>query len=211
MSGRMAAVRARRARRAHGDEQRGDGERGVAMVEMLVMTMLLVVIVFGIVEFGNGFKNKLEVETAARAGARVGSGLAKDRLADYGLLQSVRSALTKLGFSNVDYVVVYKSTNSSGAIPAGCSGATPISNSNCNVYTGTQLQNLTQADFTGTSSCSGSSPDRFWCPLGRQNVQSVGADYLGVWIKARSNTLTAFFGSPLRMETKAVMRLEPKS
>jgi Flp pilus assembly protein TadG len=188
-----------------------DRESGAAMVELLVVMGVLVVLVFGIIEFGNGWKNKLEVETAARAGARVGSSLGNDRLADYGLLQGTKSALANLGLSNVDYVVVYKSTTTNGQVPAACSGSTPTSQTNvCNVYTGSQLDTLTQASFTGTTSCTGSSPDRFWCPLTRKNVQSQGADYLGVWIKADSATLTAFFGSPLEIQSRAVMRLEPK-
>ncbi len=110
----MSRLRAHRARR-EGPRRAG---AGAAMVEMLVVTMLLVLIVFGIIEFGNGFSNKLQVETATRAGARVGSSLGNDRLADYNLLQSVRSALAKLGYSNVDYVVVYKSTDT-GRDPVG--------------------------------------------------------------------------------------------
>jgi len=188
-----------------------DRESGAALVELLIVMGVLVVLVFGIIEFGNGWKNKLEVETAARAGARVGSSLGNDRLADYGLLQGTKSALANLGLSNVDYVVVYKSTTTNGQVPAACSGSTPTSQTNvCNVYTGSQLNTLTQASFTGTTSCTGSSPDRFWCPVTRKNVQSQGADYLGVWIKADSATLTAFFGSPLEIQSRAVMRLEPK-
>jgi len=188
-----------------------DDESGAAMIEMLLCVLMLVIILFGIVEFGTSWKNKLEVETAVRAGARVGSGLGKDRLADYSLLQSVKSALNKIGMSNVQYVVVYKSTSANGAVPAECTGSPPTSTTGkCNVYSGSMLSSLTQASFTGTTSCTGSSPDRFWCPVGRQNVQSAGADYLGVWVKADSTTLTSFFGSPLKLESRAVMRLEPK-
>jgi Flp pilus assembly protein TadG len=188
-----------------------EGESGAAMVELLVVLGVLVLLVFGIIEFGNGWKNKLEVETAARAGARVGSSLGNDRMADYGLLQSTKSALANLGLSNVEYVVVYKSTTTNGAVPAACSSSTPTSQTNvCNVYTGSQVNTLTQASFTGTTSCTGSSPDRFWCPVTRKNVQSQGADYIGIWIKADSATLTAFFGSPLEIQSRAVMRLEPK-
>jgi Flp pilus assembly pilin Flp len=186
-------------------------EEGAALVELVVVVALLVVIVMGIVEFGAAWSNKLKVETAARGGARVGSGLSADRMADYNLLQSVRSALTDLGLSNVDYVSVFKSADAHGAIPAGCSGSAPTSHSgSCNVYTGTQLQSLATSQFSGATSCAGTALDRFWCPTTRQSVQHLGPDYLGVWIKAESGTLTDFFGSPLGMESAAVMRLEPK-
>ena len=46
---------------------------------MAICATLLIVIAFGIVEFGNAWNRKLEVETAARSGARVGSSLGSDR------------------------------------------------------------------------------------------------------------------------------------
>ena len=140
-------------------------EAGAALVEFVIVVALLVVIVMGIVEFGAAWSNKLKVETAARGGARVGSGLSADRMADYNLLQSVRAALTDLGLSNVDYVTVFKATDVHGAIPTGCSGSAPTSHSgSCNVYTGTQLQSLATSQFSGTTSCAGTALDRFWCP-----------------------------------------------
>jgi hypothetical protein len=188
-----------------------DDERGAALVEIAITLPLLVLIVLGVIEFGSAWSNKLKVETAARGGARVGSGLGSDRMADFGALQSVKSVLTDMGLDNVDYVVVYKAIDPDGDIPAGCIGSPPTSQTGkCNVYTGAQLATLDQAAFTGTTSCDGDAPDRFWCPTTRQSIQHLGNDYVGVWIKANSQTLTNFFGSPLGLESAAVMRLEPK-
>jgi Flp pilus assembly protein TadG len=191
---------------------RASGERGAALVELAVVLPLLLLIAFGVVEYGSAWNRKLQMETAARAGARVGSSLGNTRLADYGLLQGVKSAINDIGLSNVDYVVVFKSTATDGARPSGtCASSTPTSVSgSCNVYTGAQLQSLTQADFTGTVSCGTTAPDRYWCPLSRQNVQSIGADYIGVWIKARYVTITGLFKSPFFLTSAAIMRLEPK-
>jgi Flp pilus assembly protein TadG len=184
-------------------------ERGAAIVEFAVMLPLVLLLVFGIVEFGLAFSIKLNVETAARSGARVGSGLRDDRMADYNLLQSVKSALND-NLSNVQYVVVYKSTNASGAIPAGCSGAMPISqNGSCNVYTGVQLSSLTAASFGGAT-CTAAQPDHFWCPTSRQAVQSVGNDYLGVLVMVKTSAVTQVFGSFFSVQANAVMQLEPK-
>ncbi len=103
--------------------------------------------------------------------------------------------------------MVFKSTTANGAPTGSCASSTPIATlGSCNVYTGAQLSSLTQASF----GCGGTAPDRFWCPTSRQTVQHLGTDYLGVWIKANSQTLTNFFGSPLRMQATAVMRVEPK-
>ena len=185
-------------------------EAGIALVEFVVLLPLFIILVFGTIEFGAAWSTKLKVETAARAGARVGSGLGTTRLADWTLLQNVKSVLEKIGLSNVDYVVVYKATASDGSIPSGCSGSSPTSQTgSCNVYTGAQLSSLTQASFTGTTSCGTTAPDRFWCPTTRQKVMSQSPDYLGVWIKANSPTVTKIFASPLPLQSRAVMRLEP--
>lgn len=186
-------------------------ERGAAMVELAVMLMLLAIIAFGVVEFGSAWNRKLQVETAARSGARVGSSLGNTRLADYGLLQATRSALNDIGLDNVDYVIVFKSTATDGSLPSGCDGSSPASQTGaCNVYTGAYLKTMSQADFTGTTSCTGASPDRFWCPIGRQNVQSANPDYVGVKVKAKYVTITGVFHSPFTVTASAVMRLEPK-
>jgi Flp pilus assembly protein TadG len=182
-------------------------EQGAVIVEFAVIAPLVMLLVFGIVEFGLAFSIKLNVETAARTGARVGSSLRNDPKADYNLLQSVKSALND-NLSNVQYVVVYKSTNANGAIPAGCSGAAPTSqNGNCNVYTGAQLSSLTEASF-GT--CTPATPDHYWCPTSRQAVQSVGNDYLGVLVMVKTSAVTRMFGSFFPVQANAVMQLEPK-
>jgi Flp pilus assembly protein TadG len=191
---------------------RARGEDGAALVELAICCTLLIVIAFGIVEFGNAWNRKLEVETAARAGARVGSGLGNDRTTDKGLLQATASVLGDFGLTNVNYVVIYKSTTADGKRQGTCANSPPTSAAGlCNVYTGTQLQNLNSLDFS--SSCtgnSGSAVDKNWCPTGRQNVQSAGADYLGVYVEAKYVTVTGLFKSPFSLASRAVMRLEPK-
>jgi hypothetical protein len=180
------------------------------LVEMVVVLPLVVLLTMGAIEFGAAWNNKLKVETAARAGARVGSNLGNTRLADWGLLQGVRSAIADLGVENVAYVVIYKASAPDGAVPSTCRTSPPSPQSGlCNVYTGAQLESLTEADFAGTTTCASSAPDRYWCPLQRAVVQHQGADYLGVWILARSPTITDLFGSPLPLQARAVMRLEP--
>src|SRR5207302_6523378 len=126
----------------------------------------LIVIAFGIVEIGNAWNRKLEVETAARAGARVGSSLGNDRTADKGLLQATVSVLNDFGLNNVIYVVVYKSTTSDGKRQGTCANSPPVAAAGlCNVYTGSQLQNVNSLDFS--SACtgnSGSAVDKSCCP-----------------------------------------------
>jgi hypothetical protein len=187
-----------------------DRERGAVLVELAVVVPLLLLLVVGTIELGSAWSQRLKVETAARAGARVGSSLGTDRLADYNLLQSVRAAVTSLGTDRIRHVVVYKSTTSDGAVPPTCRTSPPTSQTGlCNVYTGADLTGLTPSAFTGTTTCGATAPDRFWCPTARQKVQHLGTDFLGVWIVADSPTVTRLFTVPLDLGARAEMRLEP--
>lgn len=196
-----------RSTRLNSDHRCSRRERGAVLVEFALIGTLLVSLAFGLVEFGMAWQDKMTVETAARAGARTGSSVGKDRLADYAIIEGVRTALSDIGMDNVEYVVVYKASTADGKVPNSCK--TGVSQTGtCNVYTGSQLTTLTQADFGGTS-CGGSSPDRFWCPTSRRTVQATGTDYLGVWVKAKHPTITKLFGSSMTVTSAAVMRLEP--
>ncbi len=187
-----------------------DRERGAVLVELAVVVPLLLLLVVGTIELGSAWSQRLKVETAARAGARVGSNLGTDRLADYNLLQSVRAAVTSLGTDRIRHVVVYRSTTSDGAVPPTCRTSPPTSQAGlCNVYTGADLTALTPSAFSGTTACGATAPDRFWCPTSRQKVQQLGTDFLGVWIVAESPTVTGLFTAPLDLGARAVMRLEP--
>jgi Flp pilus assembly protein TadG len=195
-----------------GRARRVDGERGAALVEMAICATLLIAITFGIIEFGNAWNRKLEVETAARSGARVGSSLANDRSADFGLLTATSSVLNDIGLANVNYVVVFKSTTTDGRRQGTCASNPPVSTAGlCNVYTGAQLTSLNASSFTATcTGNTGTALDHFWCPTGRQAVQSQGADYIGVYVQANYKTATGVFKSPFYLSSSAIMRLEPK-
>jgi Flp pilus assembly protein TadG len=185
-------------------------ERGAALTEFAIIVPVIAMLLCGLVEFGFAWQDKMTTESAVRAGARTGSSVGSARLADYSIIQGVKSALNDIGLGNVQYVVVYKSTTSDGKVPAACSGSAPTSQSGlCNVYTGAQLTSLTQASFSGTTSCGATAPDRYWCPTDREDVQSSGTDFVGVWVKASHPTVTKFFGSSITMTASAVMRIEP--
>jgi hypothetical protein len=108
-------------------------------------------------------------------------------------------------------LIVYKSTTANGSVPSSCLSVTPPGGVNgaCNVYSAAQISSLTQADFTGTT-CSGSAPDRYWCPTDRVAAQANGADYLGVYIEVDHDYVTKLFpGGGITITDNAVMRLEP--
>jgi len=185
-----------------------DGEKGFIMVvTAIVMTMMLLFAGLA-VDVSSWNERAAEIKRASDAAALAGVVW----MPDFNKAQSVAlETAQKNGFTNgVNNVTVYKVTDPNGAIPTGCSGSNPSSQTGlCNVYTGTQLANLQQSAFTGTTSCGTTAPDKAWCPTTRQNVQHLGTDYVGVWVKANTPSITGFFGHLVGMESAAVMRIEP--
>ena len=187
-------------------------ERGGAMIEFAFVLPLLALFAFCAIEMGLGWSARLTVQTAVRAGVRVGSAQGAVATADQVLLLSTGAALNDLGPANVNWVVVFKSTTTNGAVPTACLTGTPHSVSgSCNAYTGAQLAQVMAGTSPGSwFGCGVGSLDLSWCPTSRQAIQALGTDYLGVWVSARHPMLTGFFGSTLTIADHAVMRLEPR-
>ncbi|MBV9953088.1 MAG: pilus assembly protein [Acidimicrobiia bacterium] len=184
-------------------------ERGVAIVETAVVLPFLVLLVLGIWEFSAGWQANLNVQATVRAAARTGSSLGNDRAADYSILQAAKAGLTKFSTSDIQRVVVFKASDPNGTIPAACVTGASSTSLACNVYTGSQVNTLTLASFTGTTDCTGA-PDAAWCPINR-NVSQATPDYVGVYIRVLSRYQTGFFpGTGITIEKTMVMRLEPK-
>lgn len=192
--------------------RRRAGDRGAALVEMILFTPLLVMIAIGILEYGLAWRDSITVAGASRAGARVGSNAGNDRLADYNTLLAVQAAIASIPDARINRVVIYRANAADGDMTnPQCRTGASVANT-CNVYTGAQLASMTSANFSGTSgsTCSSSSWDAAWCPLGRQSQQSIGADYLGIWVSISHPYVTRIFpGNGLTITDKAVMRLEP--
>ncbi|MEA2703085.1 MAG: hypothetical protein QOD63_1030 [Actinomycetota bacterium] len=184
----------------------------MALVEFACVLPLVAVLAFGIIELGMAWQDKLRVQTAVRAGVRVGSTAGKLSTADQQILLGVGAPLNDIGPSNVNWVVVFKSTTTNGAVPSACITPTPHSVSgSCNAYTGAQVQQVTGGTAPSTwFGCGVGSLDLSWCPTSRQSVQALGGDYLGIWVSARHPMVTGFFGSSFTMADTGVMRLEPQ-
>lgn len=183
-------------------------DRGAVMVELAIISIVLLYLIAGIADFGLAWRDKLTVENATRAGARTASNLGADRSADYNLLQSVKAALADLPRANIHRVVVFPS-DSTGTPSSACrTNPLPVVGQTCNVYSADQLFDLTPADFTG-STCSGTAPDRFWCPTGRVTAQAT-ADYLGVWVEIHRDRMTDLLPGQTTIRSTSVMRLEPQ-
>ena len=150
----MSAIAHRRAQLV----ERRRNERGAGLVELALVAMLLFFLVASTFDYGFAWRAGLAVNESARAGARVGSGQAVSRGADYYALNSVKSGLTSSGIiDNVDKVVLFKATTTDGKVPSSCLPATP--SGTCNVLTGAQVKALTVSSYDVTiSSDPGTAP-----------------------------------------------------
>jgi Flp pilus assembly protein TadG len=198
--------------RARLRDENGDRQRGAALVEFVLIAPVLVLITAAIFEYGLAFRDSMTLSNALRSGARVGSNAGRERQADYTILKSVEAAMTEVPSSHIVRIIVYKATTANSAVPATCL-AVPGSggvNGVCNVYLASDLARPL-SDYSGTTSCSVSAPDRYWCPTSRQNSQALGADYLGVWMEIRYTYVTKVLpGTGITIRDRAVMRLEPR-
>jgi TadE-like protein len=190
--------------------RRRSGERGAVLVEMAIVVPLLALFVLGIVECGFAWRANVTLTNAARAGARVGSSSGNERLADYNILQAVRSGLSDFDTSRIDRIVVFKATSPDGGVPSTCREGSSVSGV-CNVYSAADLTLGPSSFGEGTTTCTGS-PDASWCPTSREVRQGAGPDYVGVYLQVRHALVTSLLPlDDFTMEGNAVMRAEPKA
>lgn len=201
--------------------RRRRGSRGAALVEMILITPILVMFAIGILEYGLAWRDSITISSTLRAGARVGSNAGHERLADYNTLLAVQAAVASIPNAQINKIVIFKSTDANGGVPANCLTTTAgginggVNGVQCNVYTGAQLASLSASSFGSTGSgaseaCSGSALDRFWCPLGRETRQAVGTHYFGVWMQVTHPYVTRIFpGTGITIRDSAIMRIEP--
>ena len=190
------------------------GDEGAVLVEFALVLPFLVVIFLGVVDYGSAFNDANRVDRAVLSAGRTVSSVADGRQADFATIQSLASSLDTSQRVTIEKVIIYDSTAADGAVPANClsastSGSPPFGvNGRCNVYTGAQVANATQARFAGTNSCTGSSWDARWCPTSRQ--RDVNPDRVGVWVQVRYDPLTGLFPADgITVERSAVYQLEP--
>jgi len=201
------------ARRAERQAARARGERGLAIVEFAIVAPLLALIVAGILEFGTAWRDKLTVSNGTRAAARVVSNLGDNRQADREALETLRAALASMDDVTIEGILIYDASAADGAPSPSCfdgAGNARSSAGQCNYYTETQLNTLTQADFLGTTSCTFPSPDRYFCPTSRSDDQGAGLTPVGVWVEVTRGWYTELFpGEGYNFSDRAVMNVEP--
>ena len=172
-------------------------EPGAVAVETAVVSLILCILLFGVVEFGLLISSALDLSTGARAGARVGATAGGSQTSDYAILEATKGAGGSLSLSDVERVVVFRSTDPSGQPTPECAGGQPTAGV-CNVYDPADLA-LSEEALAATGHSD------FWPPASRVG----GSEYVGVFVRAKHHWLTQFFPfGPDEIADKAVMLIE---
>jgi Flp pilus assembly protein TadG len=203
-------------------ERSAGSSRGVALVEFAFISMILLVLVAGAIDYGLAWRSAVVATEAGRAGARTGAAMAVSPRADYEALSGVRASLAAGGrLDDVDRVVLFRATSANGAPPASCIAQTP-SGSECVVLNQAQLDNISPSNFnytlaadpwlpatgTGCMTSNRMLATTTWCPSSRNNTLH-NAQYLGIYIRLKTDNLFPILGAQQTIERTAVMRLEP--
>lgn len=187
-------------------------EGGAVLIEFALVAMFLVVLMMGAYDYGQGWRAGLAVNEATRTGARVGSAMGRDRLADYYILSGAKAALDSSGrLGSVERVVIFRATSANGRVPDACKSATTIgTGTHCNVMTGDEFRGaFTESNFHATTGCFiGPATRQRWCPNARSQVQA-SADYVGIWITYTHDHHFGFLSESSTVARQTVMRLEP--
>lgn len=186
-------------------------QRGAAMVEVALVVPLLLALVLGIAELGFRTTNTQHVVNATRSGTRVVSSIGNDRSADHDALLALSGALDKFEPGDVTKIIIFK-PELDGSMPLGC--RTAPQSGDCNHYDGTDLT-APASSFSGTTfvggveTCSPAAIDEMWCPLSRNADQYPSADWIGVYVEVRHESVAPFLPDTT-ISDATVMRIEPR-
>jgi Flp pilus assembly protein TadG len=184
-------------------------ERGAVLIEFALVVLLLITLGMGIFEYGAAWRSGIATVSATRGAARTASSMGADPQADYLTLSSLKADLASGGLlTQVQRVVIYKSTTTNGQVPVGCLAGGTVGTNKCNIFTGAQLTALSSATFNATTGCSTASVSSNWCPNSRVTLIATG-DYVGVWVQTRHTFFTRMFGQYQTISRFAVMKEEP--
>ena len=161
---------------------------------------LLLLLVFGILEYGLVFRTNLSISESTRAGARVA--VAQPRVAGYELSASaaVSGALASAGIpgDDIELLVIYKADPQTGRTIVGGDPSACVAD----------CWKFRWDEGTRSFLLAGDSPS--WDAGSQAACGSADkTDYLGVYVRAKYDFVTGFFGSSMTMTERSVMRLEP--
>jgi len=196
-----------RKRRWFSLRRRADSERGASLVEAALVVPLLVLLAFGAAEFGFVFLDFLNVSSAAREGARVGSAVGSGSNADTLMLGAIAEATADLDNSIIEAIWIFEAKANGDPVDncvvdnsanyfscAGPTNRTNIYDSAGNLLIGSW--NATGRKMTVGLNCPATPAD---CP-----------DRLGVRVVFTHQYITGFLSFPTGpFSEDAVFQLEP--
>jgi hypothetical protein len=192
--------------------RRAQGDRAATMVEAAFITPVFALLIFGMLEFGLTFRDYLTVANVSRDSARGASTYGDDLYADYNVIQVARQSSKGFRPNEIRRLVVFNAGSVSGDITNPSHPAHPCLTASigidgvCNVYDSADLA-MAKSAFGCKST---QDLDRFWCPTTRETRASGPPDYVGVYVDARHDFITGFFGPGMNLTDVLVMRIEPQ-
>ena len=188
-------------------KSRARSERGASLIESAIVAPLLVLLAFGAAEFGFVFIDYLEVSSAAREGARVGSAVGDAIDADTLILGAVAEATAGIGNSTIETIWIFEAQ----------ANGDPVDN--CVVDDSSDYYKCTgPTTHTMIYDAAGNHLQGSWASTGRGvtvglNCPSVPGDCpdrLGVRVVFTHQYITGFGGFPTGpFAEDAVFQLEP--
>ena len=176
------------------------------------MLPFLCTLLYGTIELSQAWVSDNRVQSSVAQAARVAAADGSRVAADRDLLVALRASLPAGVLADTDRVVVYKSTDGTGAVPPGCIKAvgdpSEVGSALCNSYNGATLRAASAASMTGFGGTAGTK-DASWAPASRLDRLSGPPDYLGVWIRTKNRPLTGFAFAQVTITAKTVVRIQP--
>jgi hypothetical protein len=170
------------------------------LIEAAIVLPVLLLVVFGVFEFGFAFKNSLTLTSSTRSGARVASALPRQTDYEINTAAAVRgSLLNAFQSGEIQYLTIYKADPVTGE-PSDGSGFETCTECYRYMWDGSAAAGEGDWAYVGGA----------WPPLTQAACgTNANTDYVGVYLRAQHNFLTAAFGSGQTLTAHTVMRLEP--
>ena len=187
-------------------------DRGSALLELVFVLPFLCALLFGTIELGQAWVSKNRVEGSVVQAARFGATDGARPEADRDLLVALQASLPAPLLADVDRVVVFRATDPTGTVPAGCIKAlgdpSEVGTSLCNTYNGATLRSVTAASMAGFGGTAGKK-DAYWAPASRLDTLDGPPDYVGVWVRTKNRPLTSFAFTKVAITATSVTRIQP--
>jgi hypothetical protein len=173
-------------------------DRGAVLVEAALVFPLLMLLVFGIMEYGLLFRTNLSLSESTRAGTRVGAAQPRLPAQHENAAAAVSGALSSASIpgGSIEELIIYKADPKTGRTindlePENCT-------TDCVRY-GWSSTNDEFVELSGT-----------WNPATQSACGDIDStDFYGVYIRARYDFITGFFGESATLTEHSIMRLEP--